>query len=277
MPFCIRPARRDTAAHCNYASGALLFRHLAYTLLTFWGRIDPALKDRLPQPADHHSNHISQQQQQQYPDPGLAAQQFAQSATSATSNGVSGRTGAQVLPGPSHGYGGSQVGEQEHIHPELRSLRESTTGQIAGPAPTPTMMQAGVPPHNEGGVMGGPPHPSSSLSPSMESGDMGDVVMADGRKAKRELSQSKRAAQNRAAQVSHSCLCPFSSLSAPTQPGQTLPISGRPRAVFAISIWPVGFCHRLMIQCKCASNHPIPRAYLAHFGAVASAGDMSKE
>ncbi|KAB5576545.1 hypothetical protein GE09DRAFT_1216239 [Coniochaeta sp. 2T2.1] len=34
----------------------------------------------------------------------------------------------------------------------------------------------------------------------MESGDMGDIVMADGRKAKRELSQSKRAAQNRAAQ-----------------------------------------------------------------------------
>jgi len=50
--------------------------------------------------------------------------------------------------------------------------------------------------------MGGPPHPSSSVSPSMESADMGDVVMADGRKAKRELSQSKRAAQNRAAQVS---------------------------------------------------------------------------
>ncbi|KAJ9142840.1 hypothetical protein NKR19_g7057 [Coniochaeta hoffmannii] len=63
------------------------------------------------------------------------------------------------------------------------------------------MMQAGVPPHTEGGgVMGGPPHPSSSVSPSMESADMGDVVMADGRKAKRELSQSKRAAQNRAAQ-----------------------------------------------------------------------------
>ncbi|OIW32412.1 hypothetical protein CONLIGDRAFT_268781 [Coniochaeta ligniaria NRRL 30616] len=63
------------------------------------------------------------------------------------------------------------------------------------------MMQAGVPPHSEGGgVMGGPLHPSSSVSPSMESADMGDVVMADGRKAKRELSQSKRAAQNRAAQ-----------------------------------------------------------------------------
>jgi hypothetical protein len=50
--------------------------------------------------------------------------------------------------------------------------------------------------------MAGPPHPSSSISPHMEAADMGDVVMADGRKAKRELSQSKRAAQNRAAQVS---------------------------------------------------------------------------
>lgn len=54
--------------------------------------------------------------------------------------------------------------------------------------------------------MGGQHHPSSSVSPSMESGDMGDIVMADGRKTKRELSQSKRAAQNRAAQVSQ----PFS-------------------------------------------------------------------
>lgn len=161
-------------------------------------RIDPALKDRLSQPSES-STHISHQQ---YTDPSLAAQQFAHSA--ATSNGVSGRPGAQALAGPPHGYGGDQVGEQDaHIHPELRSLREANSTQGSGPAPTPNMMQAGVPPHSEGGVMGGPAHPSSSVSPSMESADMGDVVMADGRKAKRELSQSKRAAQNRAAQVSH--------------------------------------------------------------------------
>lgn len=48
--------------------------------------------------------------------------------------------------------------------------------------------------------MAGAPHPSSSVSPHMDAMDMGDAVMADGRKAKRELSQSKRAAQNRAAQ-----------------------------------------------------------------------------
>lgn len=46
--------------------------------------------------------------------------------------------------------------------------------------------------------MSGPP---PSVSQSMAATDSGDG--ADGRKAKRELSQSKRAAQNRAAQVSH--------------------------------------------------------------------------
>lgn len=170
------------------------------TLLTNWARIDPALKDRLQAQPTDHSNHISHQQ---YTDPSIASQQFAHSAP--RSNGVSGQPGAQVLPAPAHGYTGNQIGEQDaHIHPELRSLRDSNPGQDPGHAAATNMMQAGVPPHSEGGggVMAGPPHPSSSVSPSMESADMGDVVMADGRKAKRELSQSKRAAQNRAAQVS---------------------------------------------------------------------------
>lgn len=67
------------------------------------------------------------------------------------------------------------------------------------------MMSAGMPPQSEQpGPIPGPSHMSGA--PNMGPADMGDVVMADGRRAKRELSQSKRAAQNRAAQVSRA-LC----------------------------------------------------------------------
>lgn len=67
------------------------------------------------------------------------------------------------------------------------------------------MMQAGAPPPPTPealGQLGGPMHPSSSVSPSMDDTEMGDASMNDPsrKQAKRELSQSKRAAQNRAAQ-----------------------------------------------------------------------------
>jgi hypothetical protein len=48
--------------------------------------------------------------------------------------------------------------------------------------------------------MSGPPHANVG-APAVGGLDAGDTS-PDGRKAKRELSQSKRAAQNRAAQVS---------------------------------------------------------------------------
>lgn len=71
------------------------------------------------------------------------------------------------------------------IHPTLRS---------PGYVPTANMMPSGVqpPPEHPGAV----PMPPSSSAPLD-----GEDPNADGRKAKRELSQSKRAAQNRAAQV----------------------------------------------------------------------------
>lgn len=67
------------------------------------------------------------------------------------------------------------------------------------------MMPAGIAPQpDQAGSIPGPSHAPAG-APNMgpaDMADMGDVMMADGRKAKRELSQSKRAAQNRAAQVS---------------------------------------------------------------------------
>lgn len=73
------------------------------------------------------------------------------------------------------------------LHPSLRSPDY---------IPTANMMPSGVPPDHPGGPPdhpGGPP--DHGLSPPGMDGD--------GRKAKRELSNSKRAAQNRAAQVSY--------------------------------------------------------------------------
>lgn len=106
-----------------------------------------------------------------------------------------------IQPSPqSHGYDDSSGLEtQSHIHPQLR-----TTSNIV---PASDMMQRGVsPPSDEGGPV--------STSPVGGMGAQGllghdtDDSVADGRKAKRELSQSKRAAQNRAAQVS-GYLVPF--------------------------------------------------------------------
>lgn len=100
-----------------------------------------------------------------------------------------------------HGYNHVQSTQDDsRIHPQLRSAGETAPPNSAyPPVPVPNMMPA-VPvlTSSDPALMSGP-IPSLGVPPpvGMESGDT-----ADGRKAKRELSQSKRAAQNRAAQVS---------------------------------------------------------------------------
>jgi hypothetical protein len=84
---------------------------------------------------------------------------------------------------------------EARIHPELRARPATSI------APTANMMPATVAPQlaPTGAVAG----PSIAMAnPSLAVGGGGDETSTDGRKAKRELSQSKRAAQNRAAQVS---------------------------------------------------------------------------
>ncbi|KAI0482454.1 hypothetical protein GGR56DRAFT_670334 [Xylariaceae sp. FL0804] len=67
------------------------------------------------------------------------------------------------------------------------------------PGPGPDMMQRASPPSDEAGPVAGPA--TVGMPPQGLLGPEGDESSADGaRKAKRELSQSKRAAQNRAAQ-----------------------------------------------------------------------------
>ncbi|KAI4865803.1 hypothetical protein F4820DRAFT_447728 [Hypoxylon rubiginosum] len=90
-----------------------------------------------------------------------------------------------------HGYGGPGLDTQSHIHPQLRTSPTS--------APEPDMMQRGVsPPSDEAGPV--PGSPVSGMAAQSLLGHDPDDSVTDGRKAKRELSQSKRAAQNRAAQ-----------------------------------------------------------------------------
>lgn len=97
----------------------------------------------------------------------------------------------------SHGYSGAAtptptapiIDPELSIHPTLRS---------PGYVPTANMMPSGIPPSAEHpGAVSVVPIPSAPSPPGDPS--------ADGRKAKRELSQSKRAAQNRAAQVRTQC------------------------------------------------------------------------
>ncbi|KAF4954060.1 hypothetical protein FSARC_12227, partial [Fusarium sarcochroum] len=79
---------------------------------------------------------------------------------------------------------------EAHIHPELRAR--------ANHAPTANMMPIVPPSGHSPGASAGPS--SASIAPAPPPGLIDDHDHGDGRKAKRELSQSKRAAQNRAAQ-----------------------------------------------------------------------------
>lgn len=89
----------------------------------------------------------------------------------------------------------SKAEPEAYIHPDLR----------AGPihAPTANMMPIAPPTGHSPASSGGPSNAALAPAPAPQQGldDMG----GEGRKLnnKRELSQSKRAAQNRAAQVSH--------------------------------------------------------------------------
>ncbi|KAK4235529.1 putative transcription factor kapC, partial [Achaetomium macrosporum] len=95
-----------------------------------------------------------------------------------------------------YGYNGhTQIQGEAHIHPELRSSHEPPA-TVPGYAPIPTLIQPGVPIADQGVAMSGPTAP---VAPPVGAVQTPESV-ADGRKAKRELSQSKRAAQNRAAQ-----------------------------------------------------------------------------
>ena len=151
--------------------------HLGHVLLTrvvLLPRAEPSA----------HSETLVNNHGHAYPNPGRAG-----------SNGIGGLRFAALAAAPSlpHGYSQAATSQnEEHIDPELRSTHEL---QSPNYPPPPTMIPAGVPP---------PPTEQMSTSSSativgyVDAGDSG----ADGRKAKRELSQSKRAAQNRAAQVS---------------------------------------------------------------------------
>ncbi|KAI0019532.1 hypothetical protein F4780DRAFT_440145 [Xylariomycetidae sp. FL0641] len=94
-------------------------------------------------------------------------------------------------PPQTHPYAPPDLGTQSPIHPHLRASSSPTAGA--------EIMQGGPSPPSDGAG----PVPGSSTSSMAAQGLLGhdpDDSVADGRKAKRELSQSKRAAQNRAAQ-----------------------------------------------------------------------------
>ncbi|KAM4056747.1 bZIP transcription factor [Hirsutella rhossiliensis] len=82
---------------------------------------------------------------------------------------------------------------EAHIHPDLR-------GPAAHGAPIPNMMPMAPVPAGHSPASSSAPSPTTAIAPAPPSTAPEQVVVPDGRKAKRELSQSKRAAQNRAAQ-----------------------------------------------------------------------------
>ncbi|EGS21407.1 putative sequence-specific DNA binding protein [Thermochaetoides thermophila DSM 1495] len=108
-------------------------------------------------------------------------------------------SGAAAQPLP-HGYAHPQLPQTDaQIHPELRSPHDpAAVVAHTQYAPTPNMMPAGVPPPDQQVAMQGTPAPVAQPAPAPEAAAA--AAPADGRKPKRELSQSKRAAQNRAAQ-----------------------------------------------------------------------------
>ncbi|KAK4081633.1 transcriptional regulator family: bZIP [Trichoderma aggressivum f. europaeum] len=86
----------------------------------------------------------------------------------------------------------AKLDAEAHIHPDLRAS--------VGHAPAANMMPM-VPPAGHSPGPAGPGPSAVPLAPAPpQQMSMDDSNPADGRKAKRELSQSKRAAQNRAAQ-----------------------------------------------------------------------------
>jgi len=116
------------------------------------------------------------------------------------SDGQEGGQGSPIAAAHSlpHGYNHAPPAQNEsHIHPQLRSSTDAaapTSGYSA--VPIPNMMPASLSPPDQSTVMSGP---TGAIGAALGGVDHGEFS-AEGRKAKRELSQSKRAAQNRAAQ-----------------------------------------------------------------------------
>ena len=117
-----------------------------------------------------------------------AAKQHSHQPSEVT--GINRTSSGPPLP---HGYSHAQLQPSEaHIHPELRSGHEPPAAVTTYP-PVPNMIPSGP---SQAVAMSVPPPVIPQSAGVVDTGEG-----ADGRKAKRELSQSKRAAQNRAAQV----------------------------------------------------------------------------
>ncbi|KAF6842032.1 bZIP transcription factor [Colletotrichum plurivorum] len=126
----------------------------------------------------------------------------------APSRGARSQTAKPASASPAHGYSNGTTSppsdglppvvnnqaDEVNIHPSLRANAHAPAANMM-PAGVPPPPQQTAPPATTAGPSTAPPppHPAST---AMALDDAG----AEGRKAKRELSQSKRAAQNRAAQ-----------------------------------------------------------------------------
>jgi hypothetical protein len=131
--------------------------------------------------------------------PVLSPNRYSQPALRAAPSTTATSTAQPSIPQPllppsqAHGYIGSGLDTQSHLHPHLRS---TNSGLVSD------MMQRGTSSTSEElGPVSGSPTASTMAAHGIIGHDPDDSI-TDGRKAKRELSQSKRAAQNRAAQVS---------------------------------------------------------------------------
>ncbi|KAL2159919.1 hypothetical protein VTH06DRAFT_2052 [Thermothelomyces fergusii] len=141
-----------------------------------------------PAPAVDHSVYVP-------PQPGFAGhlQQASEGA------GAKNEPGPSAVP-PGYNHHQQQLPQGEaHIHPELRSGHEPPPPAPIYAPPIPNMIPqpAGVPHASQAVPM---PAQPVAVAPAVGSTETGQNPPTDGRKAKRELSQSKRAAQNRAAQ-----------------------------------------------------------------------------
>ncbi len=146
-----------------------------------------------PVPAEQSAREIPGAIAPGAPQPGHAAYTAANySNHSQPGPGINRTSPASAAHPLAHGYPHAQIPQNEaHLHPELRSTNEPSAAAPVYP-PIPTMIQPGP-----GQAMSGPLAPVAPAVGAVETEEG-----PDGRKAKRELSQSKRAAQNRAAQVS---------------------------------------------------------------------------
>lgn len=118
------------------------------------------------------------------------------------SNGTNSPPSDVLPPIVNNSSSNNNADPEAHIHPDLRAARDVHAPDVnmmpAGPPPP----QQAAPPVTAAGPSTAPPPPTHPASTAMALDDGGA-----GSKAKRELSQSKRAAQNRAAQVCLDTVC----------------------------------------------------------------------